>query len=702
MVGALALFVNLAFPAQVAIGIWLLAGMAVYALYGRQHQAAAQEGVILFGGDHRVEKEEDRYRILVPIAPGERRTFLLQLAVALAKQQGGDVLPLQVIQVADPLAIEEGRRLARERNTLFRWSTRLASAAGVPLYPVTRLARTVPEGIVDTVIEEQVDLLLLPWAITDEPETGGMGSVLDPVIAQSPCDTAVVAYRARTERDEEVDPEVALQLNDILVPTAGGPHAPLAVGLAVALAREFDAKVHAVYVSDPSASAAEIAAGEARIDRTLAEMREKVAAALDWEGAADPLSGVQIESKVILAEGVVEGISGASEEMDLAFIGASEESLIDQVLFGNLPRRIAAACRTPVVMVRRYRGLPRFWLRRLWDSLSRAMPTLSSEDQIDLYKRVRRGARPDVDFFVMMGLAAAIAAFGLLLSSGAVIIGAMLVAPLFTPILAFSMAIVMGDIRLIRLALESSLRGIFLAIGIALAIGVLAPLPPDPAQLPEIASRIQPNLLDLAVALAAGAAGAYAIARRDVAAALPGVAIAAALVPPVAVVGVGLAAGRVGIAGGAALLVTTNLIAISLAGAVTLLLLGFRPAGRRERRLNLRTGLTVTLVLVVIISIPLAAVLVRAARRSATEQAVTGVLRQEIGAVPDSQLGEVTVEQVEDGLTVTAWVYLHDPEAQLEGGVIALALEEGTGQTVDLRLIPIVIQQFESPGSTQP
>ena len=71
---------------------------------------------------------------------------------------------------------------------------------------------------------------------------------------------------------------------------------------------------------------------------------------------------------------------------------------------------------------------------------------------------MRRGARPDTDFFVMMGLSAIIATYGLLQGSTAVIIGAMLVAPLFTPILALSLAIAQGDIRLIRLAVEAALQ----------------------------------------------------------------------------------------------------------------------------------------------------------------------------------------------------------------------------------------------------
>jgi uncharacterized hydrophobic protein (TIGR00271 family) len=679
---------------------WLTVGVVIYVAYSRQMQVAAQEGVTLFGPDQRIEKAEESYRILVPLAPGERRDFLLSMAVGLAKQLGGDVLPLQVIPVPDPLAMEEGRRLARERNTMFRWSTRLASEAGVPVFPITRLARTVQEGIVDTAIEESCDLLLLPWSMAGEADTGQMGGVLDPVISQSPCDTAVLVYHPDATANGQSDPEGEFPrspaIRSILVPTAGGPHAPLATGLALVLARQYRAKVTAVYVSPKDSSRAEIEAGEARIQETIETMRQKAALALHREESDQQLGTAAVESRIILADDVVEGIAEASKQVDLAIIGASEESMIDQVLFGNLPRRIAGACQSPVIMVRRYRGLPRFWLRRIWDSVSAAFPTLEADQQIDLYKRVRRGARPDVDFFVMMGLAATIGALGLLLNSGAVIIGAMLVAPLFTPILAFSLAIATGNTSLLRLAFESTLQGVFLSIGLALLIGALAPLPPDVAGLPEIASRIQPNLLDLAVALAAGAAGAYAIARQDVAAALPGVAIAAALVPPLAVVGIGLAAGRFAIAGGAALLVTTNLTAISLSGAITLLLLGFRPAARGERRAQLRTGLVATVLLLILISIPLATVLIRTVRRTTLEQQVHGALRAQVSQSSGMELTQVSLDDSGETLLVTATIYLEDPAERPDGAGWSQAIAEQIDRDVTLRLVAVPVMEFQT------
>jgi len=103
--------------------------------------------------------------------------------------------------------------------------------------------------------------------------------------------------------------------------------------------------------------------------------------------------------------------------------------------------------------------LPHFWLRRVWDGFFRSLPKLTRREQAKVYRGVYQGAQPDTDYFVMMGLAAMIATYGLLQGSTAVIIGAMLVAPLFTPILAISLAIVRGDIRLLKIAVESALKG---------------------------------------------------------------------------------------------------------------------------------------------------------------------------------------------------------------------------------------------------
>lgn len=527
-----------------------------------------------------------------------------------------------------------------------------------------------------------------------------MGSVIDDVAVRAQCDLAIVAYRPGQlesgPEDDRDDEPARHSIETILVPTSGGPHAPLAVGLALELAEEYGARVRSVYVGEEGLSEGDRHAGEARIRSTLEEMRTAAAEILHHDLREIVITSDQVERQVVEASDVVEGIVAASGRADLIFIGSSEESFIDQVLFGSIPRQVAARADCPVVMVRRHRGLPRFWLRRLWDTISGSVPTLSTEDQMEVYIRVRRGARPDADFFVMIGLSALIATLGLLLDSGAVIIGAMLVAPLFTPVLAFSMAIASGDVRVLRIASEATLKGASLAIGLALLVALLAPLSPEPLAAPEIAGRVRPNLLDLGVALASGAAGAYAIARKDVAAALPGVAIAAALVPPLGVVGVAIASGSLSGALGAALLVITNLIAISLSGALVLLMLGFRPGQRGERRARLRAGLIASLILLAVVSIPLALVLFRTVQTSRLEQTVQTALEREAEQLMSGiEVVETVLREEGDILFITATVYL--PSAVDEPSVQGFqdAIESETGRPVNLRLL--VLPVLEAP-----
>lgn len=681
-----------------AVG-WMAGGVFFYLVYARQRQVAAQEGVVVFGRPrHRQEDDEYRYRILVPIGQKDERRLILRMGVALARQLRAELVPLQVIPISDPLAVEEGRRIASERNRLFGWSTRFASEAGVPVFPITRLARSVREGILDTAVEEDCDLVLLSWGETEINRQGRMGSILEPVIQNAPCDVAVVAY----DLDQtHILPEPAAESEDdrqqhirILVSSAGGPHAPLAAQLAILLASEFSGSITVVYVLGPEATPEEVAEGEARLDATLNKVRQM---AQDLPVEID-LDRIDFNRVVVRSDSVVDGIIEATQSQDLVFVGASEESFIDQMLFGNIAREIAAACTRPVVMVKHFRGLPRFWLQRFWNALYGALPTLGGQEQLDIYKEVRRGARPDVDFFVMMGLSATIATLGLMQGSTAVIIGSMLVAPLFSPVLALSLGIAQGDIRMIRVAIESTIKGVALAIGMAFLVASLSPLK---VVTYEIELRTAPNLFDLAIAVAAGAAGAYAMARKDVSTSLPGVAIAAALVPPLGVVGYGLAVRDIQIAGGGWLLVFTNLIAITLCGSVVLLLLGFRPTRRRERAARLRVGLLATSLLLVVISVPLALVFIDSIQESSIRSQIEQTVLDSLAGYDSVELMEVDFSHDTQGLLVTLTVESTRVTDDALGDQLLEALAEDLDTHVRLELTTIHVDRNEYHLPTQ-
>jgi uncharacterized hydrophobic protein (TIGR00271 family) len=209
-----------------------------------------------------------------------------------------------------------------------------------------------------------------------------------------------------------------------------------------------------------------------------------------------------------------------------------------------------------------------------------------------------------VRFFVLLFLATVIAAGGLIGNSTAVIIGAMIVAPLMTPMMAASLAVITGDGRNIVRSVGIVAIGVVFVMLVAALVALLVPA--GGRVTPEILARTSPRLLDLVVALAAGAAGAFALGREDVSDALPGVAIAVSLVPPLSASGILIVAGEPGLAGGAFLLFFTNFVAIVAAGVVLLGLMGYGSLARQlEGRRAKRTASVVIGLALLLIIVPL-------------------------------------------------------------------------------------------------
>jgi uncharacterized hydrophobic protein (TIGR00271 family) len=209
-------------------------------------------------------------------------------------------------------------------------------------------------------------------------------------------------------------------------------------------------------------------------------------------------------------------------------------------------------------------------------------------------------------FTLLQSASVVIASIGIAADSPAIVIGAMLLSPLMTPVLSVAAAATMiwpkRAARSIGFVVVASLGSMLLAWAVAalipeVQVGMLSN---------ELLARTRPTLFDLAVALAAGTAGGYAMVREEVGSALPGVAVAVALVPPLAVVGTALNLGLSDLAVGAGLLYLTNLTAIVLAGGVVFLATGFIPTVRITR-LSRQVALAVTLALIPVgvLAIPL-------------------------------------------------------------------------------------------------
>ncbi|MFV0427827.1 MAG: TIGR00341 family protein [Arachnia sp.] len=211
-------------------------------------------------------------------------------------------------------------------------------------------------------------------------------------------------------------------------------------------------------------------------------------------------------------------------------------------------------------------------------------------------------------FWVLITLSAIIATAGVMNDSTATVIGAMIVAPLMTPILGAALSVVLADKRLMVQNLALVLAGAATVIAVAMLMGVLTQIELGSDTNSQIASRVAPTLIDLVAALATGVVGAFATVRADVSDTLPGVAIAISLVPPLAVVGLTLQSGQFDEALGALLLFGTNVTAIIATGTAVFLAYGTRKAARAAgvQLGELRRGTVAAVVAVlVLLAVPL-------------------------------------------------------------------------------------------------
>ena len=311
------------------------------------------------------------------------------------------------------------------------------------------------------------------------------------------------------------------------------------------------------------------------------------------------------------------------------------------------------------------------------------------ERRAEVQVQLRDSCTPDFDFFLLVVLSAVIATLGLLTNSAAVIIGAMLVAPLMSPIIGIGLASLTGDARLFRDSGVALFRGALMAILMAVLLAwsnrylpfvTLQELPS------EVLSRTRPSPIDLTIAMAGGMAAAFALAMPAISAALPGVAIATALMPPLCTVGIGVAMGRWDVAGGALLLFLTNAVTIAFAGMLVFFALGFAPkreAGRRAPR-----ALAISAIFTLILLVPLTFLSAGFFRDAAENRQINAVVQDEV-AKYDAEL--TGLQPLQDGDTLHLTLTLRVSKQLRYEDVVTLQ------QDVALRLqrpVSIVVNQI--------
>ncbi|WP_191964822.1 DUF389 domain-containing protein [Synechococcus sp. RSCCF101] len=315
------------------------------------------------------------------------------------------------------------------------------------------------------------------------------------------------------------------------------------------------------------------------------------------------------------------------------------------------------------------------------------------------------GSLPSFGFFLLLSCAAVLACLGLLADSAAIIIGAMIIAPLMNPILSLAFAVVAGDLTLYKRSLLTVVAGTLVTIGISGGITLLLPFYVGGA---EIISRTSPTFIDAVVALVAGVAGAFSLTRRSIANSIAGVAIAVALVPPLCVVGIGLArgeslAGELGtidlsgtaVASGALVLFASNIVGIVF-GAMAVFM---------SQRYGRSSGL-ITVVLAFLVGL---AVLYLPLSRGFREALIASRARLELQRIRDENPGfssrtqiryvksSVSKGRVQLSLGITSPPGLVDDsylKARSKELLESLRPLGVTGLSLEVRLIPVEVMRF--------
>lgn len=330
----------------------------------------------------------------------------------------------------------------------------------------------------------------------------------------------------------------------------------------------------------------------------------------------------------------------------------------------------------------------------LWRKL---LPPPDRERRAEVQLQLRESSEPDFDYFVLVLLSCTIATFGLLIDSAATIIGAMLVAPLMSPILGLGLASLRGDPMLLRDAAIALIRGAVFAVLLSILITwVNAQLPFISLQeLPEeVIARTRPSPIDLGVALAGGLAATFALVQPNLSAALPGVAIATALMPPLCTIGIGIALGDWEVARGATLLFITNAVTIAASAIALFFAMGFSP-GRPEGEGRLPRSLVIAAILTLLLLAPLgyqSYQFVQQAQRSAF---INEVVRTEVERLEAVELVSLDSVQKDDVLEIEITIRTGDALNYEDSVALREAIDVQLQQPVELSINQVFASRLD-------
>ncbi|MCA1813968.1 MAG: amino acid permease [Halobacteriales archaeon] len=328
-----------------AAAAWVGVGLAVHYGYARRLSPAPEPRTEKAFDIHAAERRG--YSVLLPVANPATLGSLAAVASDIARAKGGDVLLLHVVTVPRATLPSAARHFAEPAKPFMRDAAR-QFPRDVPVHTVIKIAHDPAKAILETAEEEGTDLILLGWRGRPSLREHVLGSTLDPVVREAPCDVAV--YReSRSGSPRRV----------VLAARGRGKHAKLGAELAGALAKARGTDLVALTVITPSGAVEP----EARLASVVAD-----AGIGPWEA----------QFKTVRAASAEAGLLQAAQPGDLLLIGASDEPAWHRQLFGTLPERVAARAEGAVLLVKRSSPRQRMVVRGV-NKLAQAVEYLKPE-----------------------------------------------------------------------------------------------------------------------------------------------------------------------------------------------------------------------------------------------------------------------------------------------------------------------------------
>lgn len=334
---------------------------------------------------------------------------------------------------------------------------------------------------------------------------------------------------------------------------------------------------------------------------------------------------------------------------------------------------------------------------KLYGWLKNHIKPLSATERQAVVNEINLSASPGFDFFLLVVLSCSIATLGLITNSAAVIIGAMLLAPLMSPIIGIGLASISANRQMLSISVSALIRGALLAVFLAAVMTFLNRSLPiiSLQELPEeVLARTHPSPIDLVIALAGGIAAAYAMTRTNLSAALPGVAIATALMPPLCTIGIGIALLRWDVAGGALLLFITNAVTIAFAAVLVFFLRGFGASRVAEER-RLPRSLLFSALLTMVLLIPLTYFSVQFFQDAAENRTIQAVVTAEVDKLDDTELVSMDVKRSEELLSMVLTLRTNTQLNYQQVVDLQEAIVDGIKRPVSLKVNQVLAQKLD-------